>query len=189
LRKKKKFFIVVLLVVVVAAVVSFVVAAISASVTVGITGGGDASFVEVTAFGDYLGLNNYPSLPSWKPYRGAVGGPGEAGDLYYLEPISGTGDAMAFVYLTNAGNLAGCYSFLHMGLNLYKNITGTTWVEADGSGPDEWLTLTSGRVILPLATGVVTYAIAIEEASWYRPGACTGDGKLSPDFHVHVIPR
>jgi len=196
---RKLLLVVTILVVGIGAIASFAVTATSASVSLGITGEGASAFMGVTGAGASDSIGKYDPLPSWNPIEDTAGGIVDKGDLYYLEPYTSTTavDAMAFVYLTNVGDLAGCYSYLNMGLNL--------WVDTAGSGDytevvspsntanpaDEWLTLTNGYVSFPLtATTAYTYAITLDEVSWYcTDGTCNGGGNLSPAFYVHVIQK
>ena len=181
-----------ILVVGAAAAISFAVTQTSASVSLGIIGGGTSSFMNVTT----TGTAKWATDPSWSPIEDTAGGIDDKGDLYYLEPYTDTGtvEAMAFVYLTNAGDLAGCYSYLNMGLTLwYSDTTASTYTTTTGTDtPDDWLTLTSGYVSFDLnETAVVTYAITLDEVSWYcTDGTCNGaGGDLSPSFYIHVIQK
>ena len=184
-----------ILVVGIAAVASFAVTQTSASVTLGIIGGGASSFMNVTTEGTQV----HTTTASWSPIEDTAGGIVDKGDLYYLEPYTSTGtvDAIAFVYLTNVGDLAGCYSYLNMGVNLWKSTDGTTYTEVispsvTANPADQWLTLTNGYISLPLdESGVYTYAITLDEVSWYcTDGTCNGGGgSLSPAFFVDIIQK
>jgi len=189
---KKLFLVLTILVVGIAAAVSFAVTATSASATITIAGGGTSSFMNVAT----TGTQKHTTDASWSPIEDTAGGIDTEGDLYYLEPYTPTGTvpAMVFVYLTNAGDLAGCYSYLNMGLTLWYTGTNSAGVYTTTSGtdtPDEWLTLTNGYVSFDLdTTEVVTYAITLDEVSWYcTDGTCNGGGDLSPAFYVDVIQK
>ena len=187
---KRVLLVLAILVVGIGAIASFAVTQTSASASITIVGGGASAFMNVTT----TGTQKWPDTASWSPIEDTAGGIDNEGDLYYLEPYTSTGTvgAMAFVYLTNVGDLAGCYSYLNMGLNLWKYPDGgSEYVEVEGDTPDEWLTLTNGFVAFNLAaSGVVTYAITLDEVSWYcTDGTCNGTGALSPAFYVDVIQK
>jgi len=195
---KRVLLVVTILVVGIAAAASFAVTATSASVTLGNIEGGSSSFMNVmtrTAFQAAGGDTKHGSDPSWTPVGDTAGGITTPGDLYYLESSTVITEAIAFVYLTNAGDLANCYSYLNMGLNLWWG-DGTVYTETTGSGADDWLTLTNGYVSFTFpptttidSTQVVTYAITLDEISWYcTDGTCNSDD-LSPSFYVHVVQK
>jgi len=188
---KRVLLVLTILVVGIGAITSFAVTQTSASATITISGGGASSFMNVTT----EGTQKYLTVASWSPIEDTAGGIVDPGDLYYLEPYTDTGtvDAMAFVYLTNVGDLAGCYSYLNMGLNLWQYPEGGSEYEEvhTGGTPDEWLTLTNGYIALDLLqTGVLTYAITLDEVSWFcTDGTCNGGGALSPAFFVDIIQK
>ena len=188
---KRVLLVLAILVVGIGAIASFAVTQTSASASITIVGGGASAFMNVTT----TGTQKWPDTASWSPIEDTAGGIDNEGDLYYLEPYTSTGTvgAMAFVYLTNAGDLAGCYSYLNMGLTLwYSDTTASTYTTTTGTDtPDDWLTLTSGYVSFDLnETAVVTYAITLDEVSWYcTDGTCNGTGALSPAFYVDVIQK
>ena len=192
---KKLLLVLTILVVGIGAVASFAVTQTSATVGVDITPGGSSSFMEVMAFGTYTGEKHHNQLPSWTPIEGTAGGIIDKGDLYFFEPGTTLVDGIAFVYLTNVGDLANNYSFLNMGLNLWK------W---DGTSPpytetiqttlsDEWLTLSNGYVSFDIdSSEAVTYVITLDEVSWFCTDGNPDDGddeSLSPSFYVDVIQK
>lgn len=188
--KKKSFLVVAILVVGVASAISFAMTQTSATVSLTISGGGSSSFIDVTTEGTQKWTD---AVASWTPIEDTAGGISTPGDLYYLEPYTTTGtvDALAFVYLTNAGELAECYSYLNMGLNLWQSTGGGYTEKTSGDEPDEWLTLSNGYVSFELSTAtVVTYVITLDEVSWYCTDANADDGEsLSPSFYVDVIQK
>ena len=194
---KKLLLVVAILVVGIAAAVSFAVTANSATVSLDIGGGGASAFMAITGAAANDGRGQYEPAPSWSPIEDTAGGIDTKGDLYYIEPYTSTDivEGMAFVYLTNVGALAGCYSYLNMGLTLWYTGTNTAGIyttTTQTDTPDEWLTLTNGYVSFDLEiTDVVTYAITLNEVSWYcTDGTCNGGGgDLSPAFYVHVIQK
>jgi len=188
---KRVLLVLTILVVGIGAVASFAVTQTSATVGVEITPGGSSSFMEVTAFGTYTGEKHHNQLPSWTPIEGTAGGIIDKGDLYFFEPGTTLVDGIAFVYLTNVGDLANSYSFLNMGLNLWE-WNGSIYTETNQvTLSDEWLTLSNGYVsFLIESTGVVTYVLTLDEVSWFCTDGDPGDGEsLSPSFYVDVIQK
>ena len=190
---KRVLLVLTILVVGIGAVASFAVTQTSATVGVDITPGGSSSFMEVMAFGTYTGEKHHNQLPSWTPIEGTAGGIIDKGDLYFFEPGTTLVDGIAFVYLTNVGDLANSYSFLNMGLNLWKWDPATDlYTETNQlTLSDQWLTLSNGYVsFLIETTGVVTYVLTLDEVSWFcTDGDPVAGESLSPSFYVDVIQK
>jgi len=192
---KKLLLVVTILVVAAVSIASFAYTQTSETVSLTINGGGGSSFVHTSTVADgAVGPDGGPHTnqnPAWSPIEGTAGSISQQGELYYIVPAGGySGDMWVTLYLLNPDELAQCYSYLNVGVKTYE-ISGTTWISSTmGTAIDEWLTLSNGLVSINL-TGNITYALSIDDISWYcTDGTCDQDGEsLSPAFFADVLQK
>ena len=131
--------------------------------------------------------------PTWTP---VVEQPGAitAGDLYYLDTSSYTGDIYVTLYLTNADELRKDYSYLHFNVNVYthsdKPVLPGDWSAAttvDGTEIPVYLTLVNGSVSFYLE-GAAYYTIAVDGGDYYCIDTNAVGGDLTPSFYMEVSP-
>ena len=88
------------------------------------------------------------------------------------------------LYLTNVGELAGCYSYINLGVNVYEAVSSGAWastasnVTATDGNLNYFVTLSNGYVsfILSAPTGT-GYVLSIDEGSWYCIDGSPGVGQ------------
>lgn len=140
--------------------------------------------------------------PSWSPSVDAAGSI-TAGDIYYIDVGTYTGDILVTIYLNNPAALLKDYSFLNMAIGAYgagyDSQASPTWTWngspitqfMTGIYYNYYLTLTNGYVSFILkASDTATdgtnsyFAITIEGGSYYCISTTAGD--LSPDFYIDI---
>ncbi len=148
---------------------------------------------------DYVGANKlkhssgagpYTNVaPTWSP---VLGDPGSitAGDLYYIDTQSYTGDVYVTLYISNPDALSLDYSYLNMKANVWY-LNGANWDQATLVGPDVigdvFLTLENGFVSF-LLEGNTQYCISLDGGNYYLVDTNALGGDLSPDFYIEVEP-
>lgn len=184
--KRKLYLMVALLVALAVTGASFAYTATSVSVSTTIT---ETTFASVTTTVPTNWTAKHGAAPSWTPIVGTAGSIGN-GDLYYIDTRGYTGSILVMLYLANPAELARTYSYLNMGVNVWKT-DGKTWeeeTEVTGKAPDNlnyFLTLSNGYVSFILPAG--KYAITIDVGSWYCIDTTEDDGKsLNPRFFIDV---
>jgi hypothetical protein len=169
----------------------------SIAISAGSTSGGASSIKTLDDIGDTIKLR-YSSgseapythvAPDWTPI---VERPGSitAGDVYYIDSTSYTGDVMVTLYLTNASALSCDYSYLDMQVNVWEDSNGTCdqAVLADGSAIGTvFLTIPNGSTSFILH-GNTTYCVTIDGGSYYCIDTDAAGGSLSPNFYLDVSP-
>jgi hypothetical protein len=197
--KKTLVFVITLVLLLAATAITFAqtTAVASVAISAGSTTGGAASIKTLDDVGDTTKLcystgSEAPYshvAPDWSPI---VERPGSisAGDVYYVDTTSYTGDVMVTMYLTNASALSLDYSYLDMQVNVWEN-SGGTWnqaTEADDSVIGTvFLTIPNGSASFILH-GNTTYCVTIDGGSFYCIDTDAANGSLSPDFYLDVSP-
>jgi hypothetical protein len=183
------------------AVIALFVAAAVTGVTFGVTVAtttATANAVGNSGIATVTGANadgRHAVVPSWNVTTGTVGGVDLPGDLFVIGGTGFTGDLSATLYLNNAAQLTKAYSYLNLGIVVYKGVTvaqNTTWEQAEGGGI-MYLTLTNGYVSFALhGLGATTnkYSIGIDAGSFYCVNAApTSPGTPTPAFYLDVVQR
>lgn len=130
--------------------------------------------------------------PTWSP---VMGDPGSitAGDIYYIDTTSYTGDVIISVYLTNPDELHTDYSYLNMNVSVWFYDTDH-WAQASLSGggtgdtSGKYLTLNNGYLSFIVA-GNAEYCVSVDGGEYYCIDT-TEDAthSLDPAFYMEVDP-
>ncbi|MFH1651615.1 MAG: hypothetical protein ABID87_05900 [Chloroflexota bacterium] len=126
--------------------------------------------------------------PTWTAFGNAIGSV-TAGDLFYIDATDNPADVSVTLYLTNARELIGNYRYLILNVGLYRQ-------DADGDRqrlteyrgapvPDMFLTMSNGRVDFTLP-GAGSYALTVDDGSFYCYNAGAGGGYPSPNFYLEL---
>jgi len=125
--------------------------------------------------------------PSYKVLGKAIGGVG-SGDLFYIDAASNAADILTTVYITNAEELIGHYTFVILKVGVYVKNNGE-WEKASGSNgeliPDTVLSMRNGQVSF-LLPGYAKYKITIDSGCFYCHNANADDGGISPQLYLEV---
>ena len=135
-----------------------------------------ASVSSSSAFIDVEGWTG--GKPSWTPVSETAGSI-IAGGLYTITvPSTYSGGLLGMLYVTNPADLVQAYSYLNLGVEVYK--------EGTSEDVDRYLTLRNGYVpfTLTVSAGEV-YTIGIEAGSWYCFDTSDSDN-LSPSFYLDM---
>lgn len=166
-----------------------------ASVLLGVTWAADSGGTGITVAAGGVGgalaevITTGVTGPTWSPITGAAK-PVVAGNLYKIR-VPDTGRYMFTLFLTDVDELVQAYSYLNFNVTIYKisaanyaaDLTSTLPV---GATPitKQWLTLSSGRVIL-YVTSSEYYLVRIPDGVFYCISASIPDD-LSPEFYILV---
>jgi hypothetical protein len=128
--------------------------------------------------------------PSWSPIEGAVGSV-TAGNLYKIQ-VPDSGQYMITLFLTDVDELVQAYSYLNLNVTIYaissddyNNASlGQTLPAGATLKATEWLTLSSGRVIL-YVTGSAYYLVRVDDGVFYCTSTSDTDN-LGPEFYIMV---
>jgi len=110
------------------------------------------------------------------------------GDLFYIDATRDTADKMVTLYLTNAEELIGHYTFMNLKIGVYVDHNGE-WELACGSDglpiPETILSLRNGLVSF-LLPSIARYKISINGGSYYCTHSNNADGGLAPQLYLEV---
>ncbi len=187
--KKKLYLVLALLVALAATCGTFAFTATSGSVSSSVSTS-SSTFASISTSKPSAGFpsaDKYSSTPSWTPVVNTAGSI-TAGHLYYIDPNSYTGDLLVMLYLTNVGDLAKGYSYLNLGVNVYK-AGSETWTEettVTGTAPNLnfYLTQSNGYVSFILPAGSTKCVITIDNGAYYCINGASS--YLTPQFYLDV---
>ena len=125
--------------------------------------------------------------PSFTAFGKAIGGV-PPGDLFYIDATNNTADIVTTIYLNNAQDLIGHYTFLILKVGVYVENDGN-WEKAYGSNgeliSEIVLSMRNGQVSF-LLPGYANYKITIDGGSFYCHNASGDDSTLSPQLYLEV---
>jgi hypothetical protein len=111
-----------------------------------------------------------------------------SGDLFYVDTTNEAADRVATLYLANADELIGHYTFMNLKIGVYVDQHGE-WEPACGSDgqpiPETILSMRNGLVSF-LLPGIARYKISINGGSYYCTNSNDDDGCLSPQLYLEV---
>lgn len=197
--KKKLYLLIALLAVLAVAGSSFAYTATSGTGSVTIAAiGVDGSFASVTTTTPIATTYGSGAIaPTWSPTVNSAGSVA-AGDIYYIDLGTYTGDILVTLYLNNPTQLAKAYSYINLPIVVYKAdyvdsaYTWNTTAVAGKSGSDftSYLGISTGYVSFILTNPGTSagshnyFAIAVGGGSYYCTS--TTGGSLSPQFFLDV---
>jgi hypothetical protein len=197
--KKKIIFAVALLLLLASTAIAFAQTTATATVAIsaGSNSGGASSIKTLNDVGGSIALKYSTGTeapfthvaPDWEPIveqPGAI----SAGDVFYIDCTSYTGDVLVTLHLTNASELSRDYSYLDMQVNVWEG-TSEAWdqaTEADNSTIGTvYLTIINGETTFILH-GDTEYCISIDGGTYYCIDTDAAGGSTSPDFYLDVSP-
>ena len=125
--------------------------------------------------------------PSFTAFGKAIGGV-PPGDLFYIDATNNAADIVTTIYLNNAQDLIGHYTFLILKVGVYVENDGN-WEKAYGSNgeliSETVLSMRNGQVSF-LLPGYANYKITIDGGSFYCHNASGDDSTLSPQLYLEV---
>ncbi len=125
--------------------------------------------------------------PSFTAFGKAIGGV-PPGDLFYIDATNNTADIVTTIYLNNAQDLIGHYTFLILKVGVYVENDGN-WEKAYGSNgeliSETVLSMRNGQVSF-LLPGYANYKVTIDGGSFYCHNASGDDSTLSPQLYLEV---
>jgi len=125
--------------------------------------------------------------PSFTAFGKAIGGV-PPGDLFYIDATNNTADIVTTIYLNNAQDLIGHYTFLILKVGVYVENDGN-WEKAYGSNgeliSEIVLSMRNGQVSF-LLPGYANYKVTIDGGSFYCHNASGDDSTLSPQLYLEV---
>ncbi len=125
--------------------------------------------------------------PSFTAFGKAIGGV-PPGDLFYIDATNNTADIVTTIYLNNAQDLIGHYTFLILKVGVYVENDGN-WEKAYGSNgeliSEIVLSMRNGQVSF-LLPGYANYKITIDGGSFYCHNSSGDDSTLSPQLYLEV---
>lgn len=199
--KKKLYLLIALLVALAVAGGSFAYTATSGTAPVTIDAiGVSGAFSNVTTTAPTFGNASGHNSPSWSPSASSAGSV-TAGDIYYIDLGTYTGDILVTLYINNPTALAKMYSYINLAIVAYGTTSNNTaWASApisqfkSGDYFTTYLGISTGYVSFILknsdstteATSVHRYfAIAVGGGSYYCIST-TASGSLEPQFFIDV---
>lgn len=125
--------------------------------------------------------------PSFTAFGKAIGGV-PPGDLFYIDATNNAADIVTTIYLNNAQDLIGHYTFLILKVGVYVENDGN-WEKAYGSNgeliSEIVLSMRNGQVSF-LLPGYANYKVTIDGGSFYCHNASGDDSTLSPQLYLEV---
>jgi len=125
--------------------------------------------------------------PSFTAFGKAIGGV-PPGDLFYIDATNNTADIMTTIYLNNAQDLIGHYTFLILKVGVYVENDGN-WEKASNSSgeliSEIVLSMRNGQVSFFLP-GYANYKVTIDGGSFYCHNSSGDDSTLSPQLYLEV---
>ncbi|MCK4858894.1 MAG: hypothetical protein KAT58_13050 [candidate division Zixibacteria bacterium] len=125
--------------------------------------------------------------PSFTAFGKAIGGV-PPGDLFYIDATNNPADIVTTIYLNNAQDLIGHYTFLILKVGVYVENDGN-WEKAYGSNgeliSEIVLSMRNGQVSF-LLPGYANYKVTIDGGSFYCHNASGDDSTLSPQLYLEV---
>jgi len=125
--------------------------------------------------------------PSFTAFGKAIGGV-PPGDLLYIDATNNAADMVTTIYLNNAHDLIGHYTFLILKVGVYVENDGN-WEKAYGSNgeliSEIVLSMRNGQVSF-LLPGYANYKVTIDGGSFYCHNASGDDSTLSPQLYLEV---
>ncbi len=200
--KKKLYLLITLLVALAVAGGSFAYTATAETATVTINSiGVSGAFANVTTVTPITGSYASGSAPSWSPSVNSAGSV-TAGDIYYVDLGTYTGDIIVTLYINNPAALAKYYSYINLPIVVYKGVytAGTPGTWAWNPTPVNGKSVNNFTSYLGISTGYVSFivanpgvadshvyfAIAVGGGSYYCTSTSATGGSLSPQFFLDV---
>lgn len=125
-----------------------------------------------------------PNFTAWGSAVGSV----NPSDLFYIDATNNTPDIVTTLYLTNAQDLIGHYTFMILNVGVYVEVNGE-WEWASGSDgnpvPAAVLSTRNGQVSFFLP-GYAKYKITIDGGCFYCHNADPDRDGLSPQLFLEV---
>lgn len=135
------------------------------------------------------GDSSAPQMPMWKPIIGAPVAVQIAGDLAVIDAHAASSALTIKISLSNAGAMAGNYSYLMLPIRVYEHGGNGHWVAArdaeGGALPESYLSLDEGTLSISVPGGQY-YAVTVAIGGSVRAFSSLEDAShtLSPRFLV-----